>query len=213
MDKDKNNFELSHWLDIARRLQAISQNGLEFSNNPFDLDRYKSISDVVLYIYENHTNINSEYLKDIFAKEKGYATPKIDVRAVVFSNDKILMVREKSDNAWSLPGGWADVGQSASECVEREVMEESGYSVKAVKLLAVNDRDRQGHPKLPYYVYQIAFLCELIGGNPSTSNETSDVRFFAPDNLPELSLIRVTKKQIERYFELYKNPQLPVYFD
>jgi ADP-ribose pyrophosphatase YjhB (NUDIX family) len=139
----------------------------------------------------------------------------VDVRGVVFKASKILLVREILDNhRWTLPGGWADVNETPGESVEREVFEESGFHTKAVKLLAVYDRTKQGHPNpFPYHVYKLFFLCEIIGGNAAISQETSEIDFFSEDHIPELSTSRVTRNQIERFFEHYRNPDWPTDFD
>ena len=151
----------------------------------------------------------------LFDKEKGYATPKIDVRAAVFSDHKLLLVKEKEDGCWTLPGGWADIGDSPSEAVVREVYEESGYQTKAVKLLAVYNRNdpRHGHPPFQYYVYKLFFQCELIGGTATDSFETEGAEFFGEHEIPQLSLTRVVPAQITRVFEHYRHPNYPTDFD
>jgi len=154
-------------------------------------------------IISTNTNHNIDQVQNYITQETGYATPKIDVRGVVFKDDKILLVKEKVDNLWTPPGGWADVYESPGENVEREVFEESGFKVTAQKLLAVYDRSRHGHqPEYPHYIYKMFFLCNIIGGNSRTGIETSGVEFFGNDELPELSIARVTAKQIHRMFKL-----------
>ena len=143
----------------------------------------------------------------------GCSPPKVDVRGAIFRDDTILLVKERVDGCWTLPGGWADVGESPSEVVVKEVYEESGYQARAIKLLAVYDRNKQGHPPLPFYVYKLFFHCELIGGSPSSSIETEEVGFFPESALPELSLGRVTPMQITRLFQHYRQPDLPTDFD
>ena len=160
-----------------------------------------------------YSNVEHSYVLDLFSREVGYATPKVDVRGAIFRDDTILLVKERADGCWTLPGGWADVGESPSEVVVKEVYEESGYQARAIKLLAVYDRDKQGHPPLPFYVYKLFFKCELIGGSPSSSIETEEVGFFPEDALPELSLGRVTPAQITRLFQHYRQPDLPTDFD
>ena len=135
------------------------------------------------------------------------------MRAAVFRENRILLVRESTDGAWSLPGGWADVGESPADAVVREVREESGYETRAVKLLAVYDRNRHGHPPFPFHAYKLFFRCELIGGEAALSNETTGVDWFAEDALPPISTIRVTAAQIHRFFEHYRNPDWPTDFD
>ncbi len=201
------------WLDIAQRLQSIAQSGLHYSENPFEIERYKNVLEIAEEIISMHTEVDKSEIHKLFISEAGHSTPKVDVRGVVFKDNKILLVKEKVDGKWTVPGGWADVGFSPTENAEREVFEESGFKVKAKKVLAVYDRNKQGHPPFIFHLYKIFFLCEIIGGESKTSYETEEVGFFDVDNLPELSLGRITKKQIERFFEHLKNPDLPTDFD
>ena len=201
------------WLEWAQKIQATAQNGLTYTKNVFDIERYQYLQELAAEIIANHTNIEQSYLQDLFNQETGYATPKVDVRGAVFQNNKILLVKERSDGCWTLPGGWADIGESPSESVVKEILEESGYHTKATKLIAVYDRDKQGHPPHPNYIYKLFFQCELIGGSASISIETEDVGFFAEDNIPELSLGRILPNQITKLFEHYHNPNLAAEFD
>ena len=149
------------------------------------------------------------------AAEFGYATPKVDVRGVVFNGSKILLVKEVADNGrWTLPGGWADVNETPSQAVVKEVLEESGFETQAVKLLAVYDREKQGHiPPLPFHIYKLFFLCEIIGGCAQANGETSEVAFFGSHEIPELSKSRVNEKQLRRFFQHEKNLNQPTDFD
>jgi ADP-ribose pyrophosphatase YjhB (NUDIX family) len=194
----------SAWLEWTRRLQAIAQSGLTYAQDPYDVERYHQVRQIAAEIAASHTQATADRIDDLFSRESGYATPKLDIRAVVLNDQgEVLLVREKEDGLWTLPGGWVDVGESPSEAVQREVKEESGYEVQAVRLLALWDRDKHPHPPLPFHVYKIYFQCELLGGNPLTvSTETSEVGFFATSALPELSLGRVTPWQIERLAEI-----------
>jgi ADP-ribose pyrophosphatase YjhB (NUDIX family) len=137
----------------------------------------------------------------------------VDVRAAVFREGRILLVQEPGEKGWSLPGGWADVGESPSEAAARETLEEAGYRVKAVRLLAAYDRDRQGHPPIPYHVYKLVFLCEILDEMPSSDVDTEGARFFDEHEIPELSVTRVTGTQISRFFEQHRNPDHPADFD
>lgn len=201
------------WLEFAQRLQSIAQSGLFYSENQFEIERYKQIMEIAEEMISIQTGFDKDSIDKLFMSEAGHSTPKVDVRGVVFKDDKILLVKEKVDGKWTVPGGWADVGFSPSENAEREVFEESGYKVKAKKVLAVYDRNKQGHTPYIFHLYKIFFLCEIIGGESKTSYETEDVGFFGLDELPELSLGRITRKQIERFFEHYRNPNLPTDFD
>ena len=203
------------WLQWAKELQAIAQIGLAYpSGSHFDQERYERIREIAAEIMSASGGMNQKSLLGLFERESGYATPKVDVRGVVFLEGRILLVREVDDGGWTLPGGWADVNESAKESVVREVREESGYETRPVKLLAVYDRSKHAHvPNFPYHVYKLFILCELVGGEARVSLETSGVGFFAVDELPELSLSRVTPNQIRRFFDHDSHPDWPTEFD
>jgi ADP-ribose pyrophosphatase YjhB (NUDIX family) len=194
------------WLEIARNLQSIAQAGLTYTENDYDVERYNQIMQLSKEIISDYSGMEMEKLHELFDLESGYLTPKVDVRAVIFRKDKILLVKETIDGRWSLPGGWADVGLTASEVVVKEVKEESGLDVKAEKLLAVFDKKCHPHPPEIYYVYKLFFLCSEIGGEFKISLETSDIGFFGLHELPELSTNRNTRSQIELMFELKNKP-------
>ena len=205
-----------NWFEIAKRLKAISQAGKHFAKDDFELKRHEDIEQIISEIFEQYTdNIDAIQALGILQEDAGYPTPKVDCRGAVFRDDKILMVKEIADGGWTLPGGWCDTGTTPSQNVAREVWEESGYTVKATKLLAVYDRDHQGHtPSYPFSIYKLFFLCELLGGEATVSNETSDVAWFAEDQLPEnLSLGRTLRHELHQFFEHHRNPDLPTAFD
>jgi len=196
------------WMEWSQKLQAISQNGLTYAKDKFDLQRYSQLQEIVAEIISEHSNHNHKKVQNYLSSEMGYATPKIDMRGVVLKEGKILLVKEKADGLWTLPGGWADIYETPSGNIEREVWEESGFEVKAVRLLAVYDRSKHGHfPEYPSYVYKFFFFCEITGGEARPSMETSDVGFFDINDLPELSIARVTEKQIHRMMNLKENLQ------
>lgn len=201
------------WLEWAQQIQAISQSGLAYSKDVYDIERFKELRNISAEIVAEFSNKNLEKVKTIFLNEEGYQTPKVDIRAVVFKDDQILLVKEKSDNGWTLPGGWADIGISPAENAVKEVEEESGYIVKPKRLLAVLDRNKHPHTPHVYHIYKIFFECELIGGEAKTSVETSDVGFFGKDALPELSVDRVTEGQIGMLFENKDRQNAEVIFD
>lgn len=205
------------WLNWARELQAIAQTGLAFSRDPFDQERYRSIRSLAARIMAEHSEIKLSRIEALFSQQAGYATPKVDVRGAAFSDDdRILLVREIADaGRWSLPGGWADVNQSPSESVIREVCEESGFEVEIRKLAAVYDRDRHGHvPPHAFHVYKLFFVCTIVEGAARPGPETSEVGFFTAEDLPrDLSVGRVQPHQIERMFEHWRSPALPTDFD
>ncbi|WP_404996247.1 NUDIX hydrolase [Caldifermentibacillus hisashii] len=201
------------WLEWAKELQSIAQAGLTYSRDVYDLERFEQIREISMEIMSQYTKVDQSVLKNLFANETGYPTPKVDIRAVIFEDNKILLVKENSDDSWSLPGGWADIGLTPSEVAIKEVKEESGFDVKPVKLLGVLDKKCHPHPPSPYHVYKIFIQCEIIGGGPQTGIETTAVGFFAENELPKLSEGRNTRSQIEMLFRQVNNPQEPVYFD
>lgn len=202
------------WLEWARRFQALSQIGLTYCKDPYDRQRYEEIQRLAAEIKAKSAGLpDTAPLIEMFKQEVGYATPKIDIRTAVFDRDRILLVREREDDLWTLPGGWADVGDSPSSAAVREVKEESGYEIVVKKLAAVYDRDKHGHPPLPYHVYKLFFLGELRGGKAEHSLETSGVEFFAEDQFPPLSLTRVTPGQLKHMFGHHRNPDWPTSYD
>jgi ADP-ribose pyrophosphatase YjhB (NUDIX family) len=202
------------WLDWVKALQSIAQNGLAYSTNEFDIGRFEQVRQIAAEIASAYTGVPDDRLEGLFAGEAGYATPKVDVRGAVFRDDAILLVRENLDaGRWTLPGGWADVGDSPAQAVEREIREESGFEAKAVKLAALYDRDKRGHPLFYFSIYKLFFLCELTGGAAATSIETSEVAFFHEHEIPELSIARVTPQEIAMLFEHRRHPELPTEFD
>jgi ADP-ribose pyrophosphatase YjhB (NUDIX family) len=201
------------WLEWARQLQTIAQAGLTYAQDPFDVERYQAVRRLAAEIVAAYTDTDLARVHDLFAGEFGHPTPKVDVRGVIFRGDAILLVKERVDGGWTLPGGWADVNESPAEAVVREVYEESGYQTRVLKLLALYDRRKHDHPPHPWHIYKIFFQCELVGGAPATSIETDGVAFYRQDNIPSLSVGRVTTAQIARFFEHCQNPDWPTDFD
>jgi ADP-ribose pyrophosphatase YjhB (NUDIX family) len=211
--RDSEKYPDPQWLRWSRRLQAIVQDGLTYTRDNYDLGRYEQLRDLAAEILAAHSTGTLEEARDLLALETGPATPKVDVRAAVFREGRVLLVKEPGEGGWSLPGGWADVGESPSEAAARETLEESGYRVRPVKLLAAYDRDRHGHPPIPYHVYKLVFLCEILDESPSSDVDTEGVGFFGEEQLPELSISRVTRAQISRIFEQHRDPDQPADFD
>jgi ADP-ribose pyrophosphatase YjhB (NUDIX family) len=217
--------ERTRWLSWLKVLRSIAQSGLTYAEDPFDLERYSSILEVAAEIAASYSGAEFEVIERLFADAQGYETPKVDVRGVVFREDRILLVRELQDNGrWTLPGGWADVNDLPHEAVEREVWEESGYRVRAAKLLAVWDRRLHGHaPPMPYGIYKLFFLCDLLSDDLAeapgasctikASIETSSPTFFSEHDIPELSLGRTTPWELARLFEHRRHPDWPADFD
>jgi ADP-ribose pyrophosphatase YjhB (NUDIX family) len=202
------------WLEWARRLQALAQNGLTFSRNPFEIERYEAVRQVAAEMMAAGSGVDLEMILDLFKDNVGYMTPKVDTRGVVFREGAILLVNELLDHKWTLPGGWADVNEAPSVAVVREIREEAGFETRAVKLLAVYDRTKQGHvPPHPFSAYKLFFRCEITGGAPAESIETGGAAFFRENEIPELSLARVTPSQIARMFEHDRHPEWPTDFD
>jgi len=201
---------------IAISVGALAQNGLTFSEGPYDIDRYHKLAALAADLLALVANRPSAELALELGRDSGYATPKVDVRGVLFDSDeRVLLMQERSDALWSLPGGWADPLDTPSVAVVREVREEAGYEVEAVKLAACWDRDAQGHlPPLPVHAYKLFFICEITGavGVPDAL-ETLDVGWFDLAELPPLSLGRVNARQLRRMLDHHRDRALPTEFD
>ncbi len=203
-----------NWLRWAKQLAALAQNGLTFSQNDYETERYEHIRDIAAEMMAKGFDWDKKSAIDLLAREEGYATPKVDVRGAAFRDGKILLVKEAIDGGWTLPGGWADPDQSPTESVVREILEESGFEARAIKLAAVYDRSKHPHqPYFPFHIYKLFFLCEITGGQATESHETTGVQFFAEDNIPTLSISRTLPSQIVRMFEHHRNQALPTDFD
>lgn len=201
------------WLEIAREIQQLAQTGLAFSYSEYDKKRYSRLNEIASEMVGSNTQLEIESVKKVLMEQPGYATPKIDVRAAVFRDDKILLVQETTDNCWAMPGGWADVGDIPSEVAIRETKEESGFDVKPKKVVGVFDANRAGRPLEFFHAFKIIFLCELLGGEAKPSSETLDVRFFSINELPELSHNRTNMKHIEEIKLHLNNADRKTYFD
>jgi ADP-ribose pyrophosphatase YjhB (NUDIX family) len=202
------------WLEWAQRLQAIAQTGLTYAQGPFDTERYVAIREIAAEIIAGGAGLtDTSVILDLFKGDVGYATPKVDVRAAVFDRDRVLLVREREDGCWTLPGGWADIGSSPSLNVTREVREESGFETEVLKLAAVYDRNLHDHPPIPFHAYKLFFISRLTGGASALSSETDAVDFFEEHNLPPLSLTRVTPAEIRHMFDHHRHPEWPTSFD
>ena len=200
----------------AIALSALAQSGLTYAQNEYDLDRYRKLAALAADLLAAVTDEPAEHWRLEMGKDAGYATPKVDVRgALVDDDERILLMRERSDGRWSLPGGWADPLDTPSRAVEREILEETGYGATAVKLVGVWDRETQGHvPPLPFSIYKLFFLCAATGEVRSPDAlETLDVGWFAIDELPELSLGRISEHQLRRILAHRRDPGLPTEFD
>jgi ADP-ribose pyrophosphatase YjhB (NUDIX family) len=201
---------------IGIRLSALAQTGLTFGVSDYDLDRYRQVSKLAAELLAVVSGRPEAELAVELGRDSGYATPKIDVRGAIFDDhERVLLMREKTDGRWSLPGGWADAGDTPSTAVTREILEETGYHSSVVKLIACWDRDRQGNPPpLPVHVYKLFFLCRRDGAvQPPSTLETLEVGWFGLGELPPLSLGRVNHRQLERALAHHQDPSLPTEFD
>lgn len=203
----------AHWLEIAKQINSIAQTGLAFTKDKFDKERYEQLLLLSIKIINNITEVDIKKLDFIFNREIGYQTPKVGVRVVVVRNQKILLVKEKMDDKWCLPGGYADVGLTPSEIAVNEVKEESGFDVKPTRILGLIDYNKHQEKPFPFDIYQLFMECEIIGGRAMPGLETSDVGFFSIDDLPELSVRRVTKEQLIQMYEVSVNKNLEPVFD
>jgi ADP-ribose pyrophosphatase YjhB (NUDIX family) len=201
------------WLTWASELQSIAQAGLTFGENQYDRDRYQQIRDLSVEILHEYTDMDHNKIRDLFASETGYQTPKVDIRAAVFNDDRILLVNEKIDDKWSLPGGWADVNSSVSESAVRECLEEAGAVVKPKRIVAIHLGNRHNNHNSPFTIYKIFVECELIEYRFAENTETLGSDFFSMDELPELSTERNTIEQIRVCFEAKKYKVFETIFD
>jgi ADP-ribose pyrophosphatase YjhB (NUDIX family) len=204
--------DIPEWLRIAREIQALSQIGLTYTKDEYDVHRYNHLLELASEIVANHTDLERESVLKNFSAQSGYATPKIDVRGAIIRDGRILLVQESQDGKWAMPGGWADVGELPSAMVEREVWEESGFKAKAEKVVAVYDCNRIAPLEL-YHAYKIVFLCTIISGEPRPSSETLAVDFFDPNRLPALSSVRTNERIVHEVFAHVENPSRVAAFD
>jgi ADP-ribose pyrophosphatase YjhB (NUDIX family) len=199
-------------MDWAREIFSLSQSGLTYSGNPYDIERYKRLQEITAEIIADQSTITKESALESFSMQAGYITPKVDVRGAVIRDGKILLIQERADGKWAMPGGWADLGNSPAFVAEREVWEESGFRVKAEKVVAVIDANRV-EPFEFYHAYKLIFLCKLVDGEPHTSYETLAVDFFDPDHLPPLSSYRTDEDMLQEVFAHVENPDRLTSFD
>jgi ADP-ribose pyrophosphatase YjhB (NUDIX family) len=200
------------WMDWAREIFSLSQAGLTFTKNEFDIERYKRLQNISAEMIASQSEISKELALESFSMQAGYATPKIDVRGAVVRDNKILLIRERADDKWAMPGGWADLGDTPASVAEREVWEESGYRVKAEKIVAVLDANRI-EPMEFYHAFKIIFLCRLIDGESRISHETMAVDFFDLNNLPPLSIFRTNENMLQEVFAHVQDPNRRTVFD
>jgi ADP-ribose pyrophosphatase YjhB (NUDIX family) len=207
------NTNIPQWLAWAREIQAIAQTGDTYAVNEWQQERYQRLMEIAAEIVSRHTQHPVEVIAESFKAQPGYATPKVDVRGAVFRDGKLLLVREKMDGGWTMPGGWADVGDAPAAGAEREVWEESGFRVKARKLIGVYDANRVAPLEL-YHAVKLVFLCDIISGEATTSNETTAVGFFGCDELPQpFSGERTASRHVDHAFAAYADPTTATVFE
>ncbi|KAA8817835.1 NUDIX domain-containing protein [Bifidobacterium callitrichos] len=199
-------------LDWAVELQSLAQAGLTYGESVYDRERYRRIRGIAAEMLAAQSDLPLEKVKDLFCNETGYQTPKLDTRAAIFKDDRILLVQE-SDGTWSLPGGWVDVDQSVRENTVKEAKEESGLDVTADRIIAIQDRNRHNVPPYAYGVCKIFVLCTAVGGHFEPNIETLQSGYFAEDELPELAEAKNTADQIAMCFAARRDPDWTVVFD
>ncbi len=201
------------WLDFAIRIQSIAQAGLQYGKDKYDKERYEELRRIAAEMISKKTDIKLEKVYNLFCNENGYQTPKVDTRAAVFVNNKILLVHE-NNATWSLPGGWCDVDQSIASNIEKEVKEESGLVVKAERLIAIHDWRKHNVVNYAYGVLKAFVLCKYEKGKFQKNIETTEIAFFGKNEIPHnLAMEKCTQEQILMCFEAYENPDMPTQFD
>jgi len=203
---------MSSVLDLSRRLLALSQTGLHFTAEEYDRERYREIGDIATRLMELQSNVAADAVRQAWFVEEGYATPKVDVRGAIFRDNRVLLVRERGDGKWTVPGGWADVNDAPSSAILKEIEQESGFTARVLKLAAIYDRNKR-NPAYLFHSWKLFFVCEITGGEARTSYETTAVEFFPLDALPELSTGRSNAEQIRRMHQHHLDPNLPTEFD
>lgn len=204
---------MEKWLKWAIEIQSLAQSGLAYTDNVYDIERYERLREISAEIIEEKSNINLEKVKDIFCSETGYQTPKIDTRAVIFRDDKILLTHE-NNGTWSLPGGWCDVLESVGSNTIKEVKEETGLDVETIKIISIQDRNKHNKPIYAYGVCKIFVLCNVIGGEFVQNIETTEIKYFSLDEIPNnLAEEKTNKEQIEMCFEAYNDKNWETQFD
>ena len=202
-------------MNLAKRIKSIADTGLLYNTNDYDRERYTELLEISHTLMSTLIDQPVETIKDFYAPNKDYPTPKVDIRGMVLNElGEVLLVREMADGKWTLPGGWADIGYSPAEVIEKELQEEAGLAVKATRLLAVFDKKCHPHPAQPYYVYKFALLCEVVGEVKLQKGfDILDAGWFPPDDLPPLSEDRILKSQIELLYQKVKTGDRTAYFD
>ena len=203
---------MEEWLTLVIDIHTLAQNGLPYRNNIYGIERSERLRDISAEMLSMKTNFSVEKVKELFCNETGYQTPKLDTRAVIFKDNKILLVHE-NNGTWSLPGGWVDVLESVKSNTIKEVKEETGLNVLAKKIIAIQDRNKHNKSRYAYGVCKIFVLCDVIGGHFEKNVETTEIKYFSMDNLPILAEEKNNKEQIEMCFKAINDKNWQVQFD
>ena len=204
---------MSTLLEQARRLLALAHTGLHYTQSDYERERYEEIVQIATQLLSAESPHSAEAIRHAWHLEDGYVTPKLDVRGAMFRDGKVLLVRERSDGKWTVPGGFADVNEWPSLSVTKEIEQESGFTARVLKLAAVHDRAKHNFPPFMFHIWKLLFVCEITGGEARISTETDAVEFFALDALPPLSTGRITAEQIHLLHRHYREPSLATEFD
>ena len=204
---------MERWLKWAMEIQSLAQSGLAYTQNKYDIERYERLREISAEILSEKTSLNLDKVKNLFCNETGYQTPKLDTRAAIFKDNKILLVHE-NNGTWALPGGWCDVLESVKSNTEKEVKEETGLDVKAVKIISIQDRNKHNKPVYAYGVCKVFVLCDILGGEFIENIETTGTQYFSLDNLPSnLAEEKSNQEQIEMCFNAYYDKNWQTQFD
>lgn len=204
---------MEKWLKWAIEIQSLAQSGLAYTDNVYDIERYERLREISAEMLAEKTDLSTEKVTDLFCNETGYQTPKIDTRAVIFKDNKILLVHE-NNNTWSLPGGWCDVLESVKSNTVKEVKEETGLDVDAIKVVAIQDRNKHNKPIYAYSVCKVFILCNVTGGEFKKNIETTEIKYFSQDEIPNnLAEEKTNKEQIKMCFKAYNDKNWQTQFD
>lgn len=204
---------MEKWLKWAIEIQSLAQAGLTYTDNVYDIERYERLREIAAEIIEEKSNISLEKVKDLFCNENGYQTPKIDTRAAIFKDDKILLTHE-NNGTWAMPGGWCDVLESVKSNTKKEVKEETGLDVETIKIISIQDRNKHNKPIYAYGVCKIFVLCNVISGEFIENIETTEIKYFSLDEIPNnLAEEKTNNEQIEMCFKAYKDEKWQTQFD
>lgn len=204
---------MEKWIKWAMEIQSLAQSELAYTDNVYDIERYERLREISTEMLAEKTDLSIEKVKNLFCNETGYQTPKIDTRAVIFKDNKILLVHE-NNNTWSLPGGWCDVLESVKSNTIKEVKEETGLDVDTIKVIAIQDRNKHNKPIYAYGVCKVFILCDVISGEFEKNIETTEIKYFSQDEIPNnLSDEKTNKEQIEMCFKAYNDKNWQTQFD